>query len=261
MGEVLYAYAEGPDNGAPLILMHGVTGNRESFNPILPYLIEHYHLYAVDHRGHGQTSHHSGDYHVEIMAEDAARFFREVIDEKAFVLGHSMGARIALQLAAKHGDLTRAIILEDPPLAYGPSLELSRLIFEYWLELINDGLTGEAMIQELAVGNNKDDYEYLRHKAQTLEQLDPNVIEIHLEAKLWSGDNWRTSLAQVRCPAFLIQADTECGGVVDEDLTQIPELQGSNWSWKRIEGVGHSIHKEIPEAFASDVRAFLEKQD
>ena len=126
LGEVEYAYSEGPGNGPMLVLMHGLSGNRHSWDPVLPYLIDHYKLYLVDHRGHGFSTHLPGHYHVDVMTEDAARFIKEVVGESAFVLGHSMGARVALHLAARHGDLTKKIVLEDPPLGYGPSLEAIR---------------------------------------------------------------------------------------------------------------------------------------
>jgi pimeloyl-ACP methyl ester carboxylesterase len=60
LGEVDYAYSEGPANGPKLLLMHGVSGSRETWDPVLPYLVGEYHLFAVDHRGHGRTSHQTG---------------------------------------------------------------------------------------------------------------------------------------------------------------------------------------------------------
>jgi pimeloyl-ACP methyl ester carboxylesterase len=62
---------------------------------------------------------------------------------------------------------------------------------------------------------------------------------------------------QVSCPALLLQADISSGGVMDEDLTTITELQADNWQWKHVEGVGHGIHSEMPETFSQQLMQFF----
>ena len=105
-----YAYSVGPDHGPPLVLMHGLSGNQRTWNPVLPYLIDRFRIYAIDQRGHGLSG-HPGDYDICLMAEDAVRFLETRVQEKAFLVGHSMGARIALRLAAERGDLLKAVVL------------------------------------------------------------------------------------------------------------------------------------------------------
>lgn len=259
LGDLHFAYSEVQGPRPPLIMMHGVTGNRHTWNPVLPYFKNNYHLYTIDHRGHGNSSHHPGTYHIDRMAEDVAGFIESVIQKPVLVVGHSMGGRIALKLAAERTDLVLAVVLEDPPLAYGPSVETNKEFFEFLLDLKNRDLPEEECCREIAAFNGSDDLEIFRYKAQTLVQMDANVIELLLEKQLWSGDGWNEQMAQVPCPALLLQADTERGGVMDEDLDSIPELQAANWEWRRYPGTGHSIHAEIPEDFSRDVINFFRK--
>jgi pimeloyl-ACP methyl ester carboxylesterase len=258
LGELSYAFSEGPDNGPPLVLMHGLSGNQQTWNSVIPHLVDQYKLFTVDHRGHGLSSHHQGEYHVDSMVEDLTRFIEEVIGGHVFVVGHSMGGRIALKLAASHPSLTRAIILEDPPLAYGSSIEESRFVFEFWLELTRKNLSEEDMVREIANFNDNDDLEAARYKAQTLRQMDSKVLELALDKQLWPGSGFEEQFSLVQCPALLLQADTACGGVMDEDLSSMTELQAANWSWKRFPEAGHSIHAEMPESFAQMVHTFLQ---
>ena len=251
-----YAYSVGPDNGPPLVLMHGLSGNQRTWKPVLPYLIERYQLFTIDQRGHGWSG-HPGKYHIDMMAWDAVRFFQDVIGEKVYLVGHSMGARIALRLAADHRDLLKAVVLEDPPLGFGPSIEGLRNVFEFWLEVSRKGLSEAAMAKEILEFNGDGDEDQAAYKAQTLHQLDPEVLDLALQKRLWPGSGFEDEFAQVPCPGLVLQSDTACGGVMDEDLSTISELEADNWTWKRFEGVGHSIHYERTEEFCRIVKDFF----
>lgn len=250
-----YAYSVGPNNGPPLVLMHGLSGNQRTWKPVLPYLTDHYQVYAIDQRGHGLSG-HPGAYDIGLMTEDAVRFIETVVQEKAFLVGHSMGARIALCLAADRGDLLKALVLEDPPLGFGPAIEGLRDVFEFWLNVCRKGLSESAMAKEILEFNGDGDEDQAAYKAQTLHQLDPEVLELALQKRLWPGTGFEAKFAKVTCPALLMQSDTACGGVMDEDLSTFAELKADNWTWKRFEGVGHSIHYEITEAFCELVASF-----
>ena len=55
-GEVVLNYAEGPDNGPPIIFLHGFGEYWQGFIPLLSTISQRYHVYAVDLRGHGKSS-------------------------------------------------------------------------------------------------------------------------------------------------------------------------------------------------------------
>src|SRR5688572_26608342 len=63
--------AIGPQNGPPLVLFHGVTRCSLDFNPLLPDLIERWHVFALDHRGHGKSDRSMPSYRVADFAADA----------------------------------------------------------------------------------------------------------------------------------------------------------------------------------------------
>jgi len=257
LGELSYAFSEGPNNGPPLLLMHGLSGNQRTWRPVLPYLLDHFQVFTIDQRGHGLSS-HPGEYNIGLMTNDAVHFLETVVQKKIFVVGHSMGARIALRLAATRGDLVNAVVLEDPPLAFGPTIEGHRKVFEFWLELCRKGLPESEMAEELLEFNGDGDEDQARYKAQTLKQLDPEVLDLALQKKLWPGAGFEAEFSQVSCPAMLLQSDTACGGVMDDDLSSIEELNADNWRWKRFEGVGHSIHYEKTEDYCELISGFFQ---
>lgn len=109
-------YAEGPDNGTPLLLIHGQAVDWKNYAPVLPDLARHFHVYAVDCYGHGGSDWVPEKYSAALMGADFATFITEVIGEPVFLSGHSSGGQLSLWLAANHPEIVKGVVLEDPPL-------------------------------------------------------------------------------------------------------------------------------------------------
>lgn len=108
-------YGEGPDNGPPLLLIHGQMTSWEDYVKVLPELAKHFHIFAVDCHGHGASSKDPAKYTAPAMGNDFVWFMEKVIGEPSLVSGHSSGGLLAAWLAANFPANVRGIVLEDPP--------------------------------------------------------------------------------------------------------------------------------------------------
>jgi pimeloyl-ACP methyl ester carboxylesterase len=108
-------YAEGPDNGNALLLIHGQTGAWQDYTRVLPELSKDWHIFAVDCYGHGGSSHHDGKYYLDMNGDDIIWFINNVIGKETVVSGHSSGGLLAAYIAAYGGELVTGAVLEDPP--------------------------------------------------------------------------------------------------------------------------------------------------
>lgn len=111
----LLNYAEGPDNGPALLLIHGQLTDWRHWNRVLPELSKRYHVFAVDCYGHGRSAHVPEKYSAKALAADLRQFLTRVVGEPATVAGHSSGGLVAARLAADAPEQVRGVILEDPP--------------------------------------------------------------------------------------------------------------------------------------------------
>lgn len=109
-------YGEGPDNGPPLLLIHGQQSTWQSYARVLPQLAQHFHVFAVDKHGHGASSKDPAKYTAGAIGADLMRFIEEVIGKPVMLSGHSSGALLSVWLAANAPELVRRVVLEDPPL-------------------------------------------------------------------------------------------------------------------------------------------------
>lgn len=103
-------------SGPPVILLHGFTGRGASWAAQLPGLRRSHRTIVVDLLGHGRSDAPADParYAVACQAEDVAAILVRLGHVPADVVGYSMGARIALRLAAEHPAAVRRLVLESP---------------------------------------------------------------------------------------------------------------------------------------------------
>ncbi|WBO23193.1 alpha/beta fold hydrolase [Sphingomonas abietis] len=114
---ITLSYAEGPDNGPPLILLHAQLLDWFSYSRVMPALARSFHVYAIDYPGHGKTV-TPADYPMTAnqIGSDLGDFIARAIGEPVYVTGNSSGGLLAAWLAANRPELVKAALLEDPPL-------------------------------------------------------------------------------------------------------------------------------------------------
>lgn len=95
--------------GRPLILLHGNGEDHHIFDCAVAKLQQHFRVYAIDTRGHGQ-SFPVQEYHYHQMAEDVRQLITGLSLEKPLLCGFSDGGILALMLAYSEPDLLGGII-------------------------------------------------------------------------------------------------------------------------------------------------------
>ncbi|MGD9381992.1 MAG: alpha/beta hydrolase, partial [Candidatus Thorarchaeota archaeon] len=99
-GEIEINYAEGSENGLPLVLIPGQGADWKNHEKVLPALSENFHVFAVDVRGHGKSDWKTGDYTFNSIGRDMTAFLEKVVKRPSIISGNSSGGLIALWLAA-----------------------------------------------------------------------------------------------------------------------------------------------------------------
>jgi pimeloyl-ACP methyl ester carboxylesterase len=117
-GETQINVAEGPDNGSPMILVHGFQDRWQSFQSIIPDLEYNCHLYAYDQRGQGKSGKKPGAYRYRDYYHDLEKIVEDKVKEPTLLFGHSLGGAISIMYAANHPEHTRALIIGDSPMNF-----------------------------------------------------------------------------------------------------------------------------------------------
>jgi pimeloyl-ACP methyl ester carboxylesterase len=128
---------EASGDGPPLVLVGGAFQDRSSMRTAANELRDAFTVYEYDRRGRGESG-NSPPYAVEREVEDLAAVI-DTAGEPAFVFGQSSGGALVLEAAAE-GVSIRALVVNEPPYADGPSDAFA----DHLDDLVNRGRAAEA---------------------------------------------------------------------------------------------------------------------
>ncbi len=114
-GDVRLAYrVSGPAGAPPLVLLPALGETAADWAVVAAHLSGTFRCYALDLRGHGRSD-RPGRYSIELMREDLWAFLDALGLDRVGLLGHSLGALVALVAAMDRPDRVDRLVLEDPP--------------------------------------------------------------------------------------------------------------------------------------------------
>ena len=126
---VKISYVEqGSRQGAPVLLLHGYTDSHHSFDLTLPRMPTCFHVFAIDQRGHGDSSKPECCYTQADFAGDVVAFMDALGIERASLVGHSMGSFIAQKVALEHPERVEHESLEVMDIVHLADGLVSRLL-------------------------------------------------------------------------------------------------------------------------------------
>jgi len=246
--------------GEPLIILHGLFGNLNNWAWHSRKFAERYAVYALDLRNHGDSP-HAPDMNYQLMADDVLQFMDDQGISKANVLGHSMGGKVAMQLALSAPQrLMKLVVADIAPVQYGDERGEHDEIFDGLCALTPASLTSRTSADhELAKWVN--------------DEIVRQFLLSNLVRKDGGGFEWRINLPVLKksYPALRAKpvADKPFTGPVlfvrgdlsdyikSEDKDEVLALF-PNAGIKTIMQTGHWLHAEKPETFHRIVDDFLQ---
>jgi pimeloyl-ACP methyl ester carboxylesterase len=112
-------FEAGPANAEPIVMLHGLGATKAEFLPTVPALAPEFRTIAVDLPGFGDSD---KPFPAAYDARMFARWVHALLDalglDRATVLGHSMGGRVALEVGMRHPDRVDRLVLMTPSMAW-----------------------------------------------------------------------------------------------------------------------------------------------
>jgi pimeloyl-ACP methyl ester carboxylesterase len=107
----LNMYYDVHGEGRPLVLLHGAYQTADTMGPLLPGLAETCQVIVPEMQAHGRTADIDRPITYEQMADDTAGLMRELGIDDADIAGYSMGGAVGLQVAIRHPELVRKLVM------------------------------------------------------------------------------------------------------------------------------------------------------
>ncbi|MDT8428381.1 MAG: alpha/beta fold hydrolase [Pseudomonadales bacterium] len=249
-------YKEYPGPGETLLILHGLFGSLGNWNWHSKMLSQHFRVFAVDLRNHGNSP-HSERMDYTSMAADVLELLDDLQLTAVNLLGHSMGGKVAMQLALTCPErVVKLVVADIAPVNYGSEHET---IFK--------GLQGVNLAKVTSRA---------QADAQLAQQVPDEVVRQFLLTNLQRDAeghfNWRINLQALAANYAHLREPPAAPGVFDKPvlflkgdwsdylleeyreaiMARFPQAQ-----LKTILQAGHWLHAEKPQTFYRLVAGFL----
>ncbi len=201
---------ERPGLGTPLVLLHGsLSATGTSFGKLLPGLAVNRQVISFEQQAHGHTADIDRQLTIEQMAQDTVDLMRQINLRKADFLGYSMGSGIALQLAIRHPQVVRKVVLAG-------GVAYSRAGFHPGLMEGMDSLTPEMMKGTPFY----EEYQQIAPRPEDFPRLVAKVKQLENNLRDWSPDEVRS----IQAPVMIVVGDADI--VRPEHVVEMLRLLG-----------------------------------
>ncbi|OZI23834.1 hypothetical protein CAL26_10485 [Bordetella genomosp. 9] len=252
-------YLHFPGDGPTLLIIPGIVSPAILWSHVGAWLAERHDCYVLDVRGRGLSE--AGphlDYGVDACSRDVIAFIQTRKLQHPIMLGHSMGGRIALRVAASatgnEPDIFGGLVLIDPPTS-GPDRRPYPVPKARTVDLLKAAHRGEALeaIQRSKAAPWPEDLQRLR--AEWLSTCDERAV--HVAYDDFHDQDIFADLAKTKEPVSLLCAG-EGGVVSDEDIAEMKQLRNDLHA-VRLPGVGHQMQAENFDAFKQALAGILSR--
>jgi N-formylmaleamate deformylase len=242
--------------GPRMLLLPGITSPAITWGFVAERLARHFDVHVLDFRGRGLSSSAPGmDASLDAMATDVLELLGVQAWSSVTLLGHSMGARVAIRAAARDARRIDRLLLVDPPVS-GPGRRPYPVPLSWYVESIRMAIKG-VTAEELRPYAPTWTDEQLQLRAEWLHTCSEEaIVQAHAG---FHSDDIHTDLAKLRTPGLLMAAGR--GGVVlAEDLRELEAL-APGLSHCTVPGGGHMIpwddeadfHRQLGEYLKVDL--------
>jgi esterase len=248
-------YAREFGQGDPIIILHGLFGFSDNWQTIAKKLAEHYLVITPDLRNHGRSPHVESHSYPE-MAEDLRLYMEAHWVFSTFLIGHSMGGKVAMQFALDHPDLVEKLIVVD--IEPGQADDNHSDIFTSLLEMNLEKMT-ERQEAEQFLESRIPDLGTRQFLLKNITRNDEGGFEWKMNLSvLWKS--YHNILAPVKGDPFLKPClfirGSRSNYIKDADWPGVLKLFPQA-RLHTIEGAGHWVHADQPLALLETIQAFL----
>ncbi|MCC2278776.1 MULTISPECIES: alpha/beta fold hydrolase [Streptomyces] len=247
-----------------VLLLHGLLGRAAHWTETGRWLSPRYRTVALDQRGHGRSDKPVGGPYVrEAYVADAVAAIEQLGLAPVTLIGHAMGALTAWQLAARHPELVRALVILDMRAS-----ALGAATQRQWTEWFRSWPVPFATLADVRKWFGEED--------PTLEKPAPARGDFYAEVMAERADGWRPlffrrqmlaareayahdahweELAMVECPTLVVRGlDGALGRAEAQEMVRVlPRGQ-----YAEIPDAGHLVHYERPDSWRRVAEPFLD---
>lgn len=247
-------------SGQPFLILHGFLGMSDNWKTLgIQFSELGYEVHLLDLRNHGR-SFHSEEFTYEAMANDVFQYCKENNLKNIVLLGHSMGGKVAMQLACEHSVLVDKLIVADIGVKYYAPHH--QLILK-GLNAVDFSVKPSRKEVEETLSSYIKDFRTRQFLLKSLYWEQPEQLAFRFNLQVFNeqitnvGNKLPTNF-HFNKPTLFLRGETS-SYILDEDFMGI-EYHFPLAMVKTVSKAGHWLHAENPKAFYQYVLEFLKNE-
>jgi len=253
----------GNRDAQPMLLLHGFTGHAHVWDDFAIAFKRHYHVIALDQRGHGESQwSQESDYTLDAHFTDIAGFVDTLDLNDIVLIGHSMGGRNALYYAACVPERVQKLIVIDSRLETktASNRALMKLLTRFPAQADSLDQVVKAMQKlytyvPVKTAYHISKYGYKQTKPGAYTPKYDTRMSLKCEKADYSVENISFLLKNISCPALIVRGE-KSPFLSREDARKIGK-RIPDAVFSEISKATHMPVQENPEAFNAVVQKFL----
>jgi pimeloyl-ACP methyl ester carboxylesterase len=244
-------------SGRPAIILHGLFGMSDNWMTIARRIARKHTVYIPDQRNHGQSP-WSDDFSYDLLADDLAGFIRKHGLEQVRLIGHSMGGKVAMNYALRHGDeIDKLVVVDIAPRAYTSTHFKS--YFDALMRIDLNSMNARTDVDQ-ALAKSISNPAIRQFLLKNLQRNDDNTFswKVNLRAIYQNLDQMFVAVdgqASYKGETLFVSGG-KSGYIRYTDHTLIRELFPLS-EIVTIPQASHWIHSDAPEEFCNHLRRFF----
>jgi pimeloyl-ACP methyl ester carboxylesterase len=249
-------WTERRGHGPDVLLIAGLGDPAEAWQPQLDGLSDRYLLTAFDNRGAGRTPFDGGRLSPATMADDAAALLRALGVPSAHVTGFSMGSAVAQELALRHPELVRSLVLVG---TYARPDALWRSQLEFWRWLAEAAPSERAFFEGFFTWV----YTPRAHADGTVGQIVEEALAFphkqpveafQAQVDACIAHDTEDRLAEIAAPTLVLSGELDI--ILPPHFGRSVAAEIPNARFEVMPGEAHQPFQEVPDEFNARVDAF-----
>jgi pimeloyl-ACP methyl ester carboxylesterase len=246
----------GGEGRTPLLLLHGFTGHAHAWDTLSIALQPHFHVHALDQRGHGDSD--PADVYSPIVAfDDIAGVLAQLGLRRLILMGLSMGGRNAIYFTAKRPEAVEKLVIVD----IGPVISTRAAAAPPGPPEPDTWESIEQAAQHLYRGNPYPGIHYYRWVAShSLRQRPDGALAWKWhpsvkERRTQIDFDWWDALRRIEAPTLVLRG--ESSPILDRDVAERMAKELPRGRFVEIPRAVHTLHEDNPDAVLAALKDFL----
>jgi pimeloyl-ACP methyl ester carboxylesterase len=254
-------WTERRGHGPDVLLIAGLGDPAEAWQAQLDGLSDRYRLTAFDNRGVGRTPLPEGHISPTTVADDAAALLRTLEVPSAHIVGYSMGSAIAQEMALRHPELVRSLVLMST-YARPDALWRSQLNFWRWLAEVapSERAFFEGFFTWVYTPRAHADGTVAQFVEEALAFPHKQSVEaFQAQVDVCLAHNTHDRLPEIGAPTLVLSGELDL--IMPPRVGRSVALRIPNARFEVMPGEAHQPFQEVPGKFNARVEAFWHDLD